>query len=209
VDFLEALGRVADAKSLPTASDLDAAGYPNVLGWALDKERLEGSVSGAAAPSASQQQQQQGAAATARSEAGALMSISGAPGASSAGDGGGGSCGGGAAEGGSGGGGGAEEVVEGSSGGMTAAAPPPDAAAGGAGMATARRGGGGGVPDIFQPRASARFGAPKPRPLYAKLDMLLDLIMRRLYWDPAQPESVFSIEGLVKMVKKIDKDLGP
>jgi hypothetical protein len=32
-DFLEALGRVADAKSLPTASDLDDAGYSNILQW--------------------------------------------------------------------------------------------------------------------------------------------------------------------------------
>jgi hypothetical protein len=32
-DFLEALGRVADAKSLPTASDLADAGYSNILEW--------------------------------------------------------------------------------------------------------------------------------------------------------------------------------
>ena len=32
-DFLEALGRVADAKSLPTASDLDEAGYASILDW--------------------------------------------------------------------------------------------------------------------------------------------------------------------------------
>eukprot|EP00879_Flechtneria_rotunda_P024201 GHRR01025649.1.p1 GENE.GHRR01025649.1~~GHRR01025649.1.p1 ORF type:complete len:986 (+),score=357.96 GHRR01025649.1:892-3849(+) len=31
IDFLEALGRVADFKSLPTASDLDAAAYANIL----------------------------------------------------------------------------------------------------------------------------------------------------------------------------------
>jgi hypothetical protein len=32
-DFLEALGRAADAKSLPSASDLDEAGYASILEW--------------------------------------------------------------------------------------------------------------------------------------------------------------------------------
>ena len=32
-DFVEALGRVADMKSLPTASDLDDAGYNHILEW--------------------------------------------------------------------------------------------------------------------------------------------------------------------------------
>jgi len=138
VDFLEALGRVADAKSLPTASDLDAAGYPSIFDWALDKERLEGANNNAS-------------------------NSSGAPSA------------------------GAAETSTGAEGTNT----------------------GGGLPDIFKPRLSARFGAPKPRPLYAKLELLLDLIFRRLYWDPAQPDSVFSHDALCRMVKKIDKELGP
>lgn len=133
-DFLEALGRVADAKSLPTASDLDAAGYGNVLEWAIDKERLEGGGGGGAA----------------------------------------------------------------AAGGADGGAPPPA-------VATA----GGALPDIFRPRASARFGAPKPRPLYPKLELLLDLTFRRLYWDPAQPGSAFSHEALLRMLRKVDKDLGP
>jgi hypothetical protein len=65
------------------------------------------------------------------------------------------------------------------------------------------------MPEIFRPRPSARFGASKARPLYAKVDLLLDLVFRRLHWDPAQPEVAFSYEGLLRMVKKIDKDLGP
>jgi hypothetical protein len=68
---------------------------------------------------------------------------------------------------------------------------------------------GGNLPDIFRPRLSARFGAPKPRPLYAKLELLLDLIFRRLYRDPAQPDSAFSYDVLLRMVKKMDKDMGP
>jgi hypothetical protein len=69
--------------------------------------------------------------------------------------------------------------------------------------------GGGGLPVIFRTRPSARFGAPKPRPLYAKLELLLDLMYRRLYWDPSQPESVFSVDALLRAVRKVDKELGP
>lgn len=129
---------MADAKSMPTASDLDAAGYPSIFDWALDKERLEGANNNAS-------------------------NTSGAPSA------------------------GAAETSTGAEGTNT----------------------GGGLPDIFKPRLSARFGAAKPRPLYAKLELLLDLIFRRLYWDPAQPDSVFSHDALCRMVKKIDKELGP
>ena len=42
-----------------------------------------------------------------------------------------------------------------------------------------------------------------------KLELLLDLMFRRLFYDPAQPESQFSTDGVLKIVKKIDKDLGP
>eukprot|EP00878_Enallax_costatus_P045018 GHUV01053851.1.p1 GENE.GHUV01053851.1~~GHUV01053851.1.p1 ORF type:complete len:472 (+),score=157.43 GHUV01053851.1:213-1628(+) len=147
-DFLEALGRVADSKSLTTASDLDAAGYSSILEWALEKERMEGANN----------QQGQSSAAAGSGEA---------------------------------------------AGGATGAGPAAGEAAQGAAQL------GGNVPEIFRSRPSARFGAPKPRPLYAKLELLLDLIFRRLYWDPAEPDSVFSYDALMRMVKKIDKDLGP
>lgn len=153
IDFLEALGRVADAKSMPTASDLDAAGYPSILEWALDKERMEGASNSS------------GPAAANSSTAAASMPSTGPA---------------------------APEGVP------PLAVPPPTAAQLG-----------GSLPEIFKPRPSARFGAPKPRPLYAKVDLLLDLIFRRLHWDPAQPEVPFSYEGLQRMIKKIDKDLGP
>ncbi|KAL6756926.1 hypothetical protein V8C86DRAFT_2637564 [Haematococcus lacustris] len=117
VDFLEALARVADMKSLPEEADLEAAGYTNILEWAMDKERLEGSA---------------------------------------------------------------------------------DKSEGGAGNS-----------DIFRPRDSAGFETPKTRPLYVKLEMLLDLLFRRLYVDPSNPEAPFNYDGLLKLVKKLDKDLGP
>jgi hypothetical protein len=65
------------------------------------------------------------------------------------------------------------------------------------------------LPPIFRSRPSARFGAPKPRPLYAKLELLLDLVYRRLYWDPTQPDAPFSADALLRAVRKTDKELGP
>lgn len=159
IDFLEALGHVADAKSMPTASDLDAAGYPSILEWALDKERMEGANNSAASNNAN----------TANSAA-------------------------------------APAAAEGPAAAAAAEGVPPLALPV---VQAAAAAAGGNLPDIFRPRPSARFGAPKPRPLYAKLDLLLDLIFRRLHWDPAQPEVPFSYEGLQRMIKKIDKDLGP
>ena len=85
VDFLEALGRLADLKPLPSHSELDLAGYDSIVAWHRDRE------------------------------SGAL------------GD---------------------------------------DAA-------------------IFQPRSSFTFGAVKTRPLYPKLDLLLELVFFNLYFDPA------------------------
>jgi hypothetical protein len=163
IDLLEALGRVADAKSMPTASDLDAAGYPSILEWALDKERMEGANNSTNSNTANNSTTAAGSAAGPAPAAAAAAAHADAP-----------------------------EGV------------PPFALA----VAQAAAAGGS-LPEIFRPRLSARFGAPKPRPLYAKVDLLLDLIFRRLHWDPAQPEVPFSYEGLQRMIKKIDKDLGP
>lgn len=150
-DFLEALGRVADMKSLPLDSDLDAAGYQNILEWAIEKERLEG---------ATDKGQNRGNEAAAAAAAAA---------------------------------------AEGAEGGDGAAATSPNAAAS-AGQHRL---------DIFRPRESAGFDAPRNRPLYVKLEMLLDLIFRRLYWDPTNVDIPFNYDGLLKLIKKIDKDLGP
>ena len=65
------------------------------------------------------------------------------------------------------------------------------------------------VPEVFKTRDSAGFQTIKHRPLYAKLELLLDLIFRRLFYDPGQPELQFSYEGLLRLIKKIDKDMGP
>ena len=59
------------------------------------------------------------------------------------------------------------------------------------------------------PSTSCLTLVPSPRPLYAKLELLLDLMFRRLFYDPSQPEVAFSYDGLLKLIKKIDKDLGP
>lgn len=110
VDLLEGLGRVADMKTIPSALDLDEAGYENIFLWALDKEQKGEDDQSA---------------------------------------------------------------------------------------------------DIFRNRESAELGAEKHRPLYAKLEGLLDLVFRRLYYDPSQPEADFSHDAVLRMIKKIDKDLGP
>jgi hypothetical protein len=133
---------------MPTASDLDAAGYPSILEWALDKERLEGGSSNNSNTAAA-----------------------------------------------------ASSTVEGGSQGAAGGQPTPSSSSGPPAL--------GSLPEIFRTRLSARFGAPKPRPLYAKLSLLLDLVLRRLHWDPAQPESAFSAEALLRMIKRIDKELGP
>ena len=153
VDLLEALGRVADMKSLPLDSDLEAAGYPSILDWAIEKERLEGNDS----------QRKDAAAAAGEGDNG-----------------------------------------EGEEGAAASAAE-----AGRSGGATSPSGMGGGGGGLFRARESAGYAAPKSRPLHVKLELLLDLIFRRLFWDPSQPESVFSHDGLLRMVKKVDKDMGP
>ena len=76
VDLLEALGRVADMKSLPLDSDLEVAGYPSILDWAIEKERLEGNDSqrkdaaAAAGDGATGEGDESAAAASAGAEAG-------------------------------------------------------------------------------------------------------------------------------------------
>ena len=52
-------------------------------------------------------------------------------------------------------------------------------------------------------------GQEEDIPLSAKLDVFLDLVFRMLHDDPAQPDSEFSHEALLKMVKRKDKELGP
>lgn len=62
---------------------------------------------------------------------------------------------------------------------------------------------------FYRPRPSAQLGVPKTRALVGKLDALLDLMYRRMYHDPSQPENEFNQDALLKMIKKVDKELGP
>ncbi|KAG1678758.1 hypothetical protein FOA52_012798 [Chlamydomonas sp. UWO 241] len=154
IDMLEGLGRIADMKSLPLESELEAAGYNNVMEWAIDKERMEGVTSGVGGNNKVEEK---------------APSRAGSPGP---GD-----------------GPGDDEA-------------PPAESSSGAGLHTHNA-------ELFRTRLSAGFDAPKSRPLYAKLELLLDLIFRRLYMDPSQPDLPFNYDGLLKLIKKVDKDLGP
>ena len=156
IDFLEAIGRVADMKSFPTSQDLEHAGYNDILEWAIDKERVEGSIA-SDKPKEAEAAQATGAD------------------------------------------GGAEEGAE------AGRAPSPLPSV----DRSSKPAHGYVVPEVFKTRDSAGFASVKHRPLYAKLELLLDLIFRRLFYDPAQPELQFNYEGLLRLIKKIDKDLGP
>ena len=47
------------------------------------------------------------------------------------------------------------------------------------------------------------------RPLYAKLELLLDLIFRRLYHNNTQSMQDYSLDAVLRLLKKKDKDMGP
>lgn len=46
-------------------------------------------------------------------------------------------------------------------------------------------------------------------PLSEKLTVLLDLVFRMLHYEPSQPDSIFSYDSLLKIIKKKDKEMGP
>ena len=100
-----------------------------------------------------------------------------------------------------------------SQGDAAAAEPRPEGAAASSGGDGDGEGSSGGLAaaqmESFRRRESSGYAAPKARPLHTKIELLLDLIFRRLFWDPAQPEIAFSYDGLLRMLKKIDKDMGP
>ncbi|DBA81483.1 TPA: hypothetical protein ACH3X1_007263 [Trebouxia sp. C0004] len=106
VDFLEALARVAELKSLPSYSDLEDAGYDNILAWQFDRE--------------------------------ANSSV------------------------------------------------PPDQ-----------------LPEILKPRPMDTM-----RPLYAGLDVMLNLLFRRLAYDPSQPNAPFTYDACLRVMKRQDKEMG-
>ncbi len=59
---------------------------------------------------------------------------------------------------------------------------------------------------LFKTRSNAA-GADS-RPLYATLEVLLDLMFRQLLFDPSMPSADFSLEACLKLIKKQDKDMG-
>ena len=59
------------------------------------------------------------------------------------------------------------------------------------------------MPDILKSRP-----ADLTRPLYAGLDVLLNLMFRRLAYDPAQPNAAFSSDSCLRAMKRQDKDMG-
>jgi hypothetical protein len=64
------------------------------------------------------------------------------------------------------------------------------------------------VPELFKPRDAGMLGA-KARPLAAKIELLLDLIARRVVYDAADGAAAdWSQERVLRVLKKQDHDLG-
>lgn len=64
--------------------------------------------------------------------------------------------------------------------------------------------------NIIPRRESGKgFTKAKNRALIVKVEGLLDIIFRKLLFDPSNPTAEFTYEGCLNHVKKIDKNLGP
>jgi len=67
--------------------------------------------------------------------------------------------------------------------------------------------------NVIPRRASGTggFGSEKTRPLAEKVEALLDMMFRRLYYDPSNPATLtdYSYDACITLMKKIDKSLGP
>ena len=59
------------------------------------------------------------------------------------------------------------------------------------------------LPEILKPRPMDTM-----RPLYAGLDVMLNLMFRRLAYDPAQPNAPFSYDACLRVMKRQDKEMG-
>jgi hypothetical protein len=65
------------------------------------------------------------------------------------------------------------------------------------------------VPELFKNREPSGFLGTKSRPLVAKLDILLDLLFRRILHDQADvSSSEWTAEKVIRVLKKQDHDLG-
>jgi hypothetical protein len=40
------------------------------------------------------------------------------------------------------------------------------------------------------------------------VELLLDLMFRRLFYDPSQPDLPYTKEAVLRMIRKIDKEMG-
>lgn len=59
------------------------------------------------------------------------------------------------------------------------------------------------LPEILKPRPMDTM-----RPLYAGLDVMLNLLFRRLAYDPSQPNAPFSYDACLRVMKRQDKEMG-
>ena len=65
------------------------------------------------------------------------------------------------------------------------------------------------VPDLFKNREPGGILAPKSRPLVAKLELLLELLARRVVFDASEGAGAdWTQERVVRTLKKQDHDLG-
>jgi len=61
---------------------------------------------------------------------------------------------------------------------------------------------------IIVRRASSFPGIQSERALAEKVELLLEIIARAVYYDPKHSDSSYSIENCIKLLQKIDKSLG-
>lgn len=64
------------------------------------------------------------------------------------------------------------------------------------------------MPTLFQNPDGGAFLASRARPLVAKLDLLLELLFRRIVHDPSDASGEWSADRVLRTLKKQDHDLG-
>lgn len=65
------------------------------------------------------------------------------------------------------------------------------------------------MPDLFKVQEAGGPWAARSRPLAAKLEVLLDLLFRKIVYDPSQPGSTdWTTDSVLRTLRKQDKDLG-
>jgi hypothetical protein len=65
------------------------------------------------------------------------------------------------------------------------------------------------VPTIFQNLEPGSFVVPRERPLVSKLELLVELLFRRVVYDPVDPNNTdWSADRVLRTLKKQDHDMG-